>query len=109
MEFDLVVKNGTIITLDENQPECRWMAVKDGKVAALGARDDFSGSAKKEIDLKGNTVLPGLVDTHVHGIMTGQQLMAVGLRTVTCLDEVLQLLAERAKITPPGELVHGIG
>lgn len=107
MYFDLLVKNGTIITLNENMPECRWIAVKDGKIAACGDRDDFSGEAKEIIDLKGHTVIPGLGDCHVHGMSVGRNLSNVDLQKVTCLDEVFQLLSEKAKNTPPGELVHG--
>lgn len=109
MDFDLILKNGTIITLDPDNPEYRWIGVKDGKIAAAGTRDDFAGNARSVIDLKGNTVVPGFADVHVHGFMTGQNLAAVDLRNVTCIDEVLHLLAERAKQVPPGGLVHGIG
>ncbi len=109
MEFDLLLKNGTIITLDPDHPEYRWIAVKDGKIAAGGIRDDFAGTAKKVIDLKGDTVLPGFADVHVHGIMTGRNLSAVDLRGLTTLDEVLHHLEERAKITPPGQLIRGYG
>ena len=59
MIFDLVLKNGTIITLNPDLPECRWIAVKDGKIADLGSRDDFAGEAKEVIDLHGRTVIPG--------------------------------------------------
>ncbi len=109
MEYDLLIKNGTIITLDPQMPLCRWLTVKEGRIAALGDRDDFAGTAQRTIDLGGNTALPGFADTHVHGIMTGQNLMAVGLREVKTLDEVLHLLSQRAKTLSPGELVHGIG
>ena len=43
MEFDLLLKNGTIITLDPDHPEYRWIAVKDGKIAA-GGRVSAGGS-----------------------------------------------------------------
>ncbi len=109
MNFDLLLKNGTIITLDPDHPEYRWIAVKDGKIAAGGIRDDFAGTADRVIDLKGNTVLPGFADVHVHGIMTGQDLAGVDLRDVTTMEDALHLLAQRARETPEGGLVHGIG
>lgn len=109
MHFDMVLKNGTVITLDQNQPECRWIAVKDGKIAAMGQQDDFAGEAERVIDLRGNVVLPGLADAHCHGMMTGRNLAAVDLQGLSCLDEVLHRMEERAKATEPGKLVHGYG
>ena len=109
MHFDLVLKNGTIITLNEAMPECRWIAVKDGKIVDMGTRDDFAGTADKVVDLKGNTVIPGLADAHCHGLMTGRNLAAVDLQGITRLDEVLHRIEERAKTAKPGELIHGFG
>lgn len=107
--FDLVLKNGTIYTLDPELRQCRWLAVKDGKIAALGERDDFAGEARSCVDLHGAAVIPGLGDCHVHGMSVGRNLLAVDLQGAACLDEVLHKLEARAKITPPGKLVHGFG
>jgi hypothetical protein len=107
--FDFVLKNAEIITLDPALPRCRWLAGKDGKIAALGSRDDFAGEAKLCMDLKGAAVIPGLGDCHVHGMSVGRNLLAVDLQGLTSLDEVLHRLEARAKITPPGKLVHGYG
>ena len=109
MHFDFVLKNGTVITLNEAMPTCRWIAVRDGKIAALGERDDFAGTADRVVDLRGYTVLPGLADVHCHGLCTGRNLSAVDLRGLSSLEEVLHLLAQRAKSTPDGQLVYGYG
>lgn len=109
MFFDLVLKNGTIITLNPAMPECRWIAVKDGKIADFGSREDFAGEARQVIDLHGRTVIPGLGDCHVHGMSVGRNLSAVDLQGLSSLDEVLHLLEARAKISSPGKLVHGFG
>ena len=50
--FDLVVKNGTIITVDATLSKKRWFAVKDGLIAATGDRDDFAGEAKEILYLR---------------------------------------------------------
>src|SRR5262249_31855049 len=60
--FDLIVRNARIVTA-ERQSEGD-IAVKDGRVAALGA--DVRGSATREIDAAGKFVLPGGIDSHCH-------------------------------------------
>ena len=59
-EFDLLVKNGTILTVDKGMSRKRWFAVKNGMIAAMGERDDFAGTAENVIDLAGRTVMPRL-------------------------------------------------
>ena len=61
-DYDLIVRNAKIVTA-ERQSEGD-IAVKDGKVAALGA--DVKGTATREIDAAGKFVLPGGVDSHCH-------------------------------------------
>src|SRR5260370_17258983 len=61
-DYDLMARNARIVTA-ERQSEGD-IAVKDGKVAALGA--DVKGTASREIDAAGKFVLPGGVDSHCH-------------------------------------------
>lgn len=109
MTFDLVFLNGNIITLEPDHPNCRWIAVKDGNIAALGERDDFSGKSEKVVDLKGHTLLPGFIDSHIHGSLTGQFLSAVNLRKVTCLEDIFSLIVQRKKEVGEGALIHCMG
>ncbi len=61
-DFDVLVKNGTIVTMDDSLSWKRWMGVKDGKSRLWRYRDDCGGcNAKRVIDLEGKTVMPGLV------------------------------------------------
>ena len=60
--FDLILRNGTVVT--PNGTERTHIAVSDGRIRALG---DLTGaSAAEEMDLRGLTVLPGVIDTQVH-------------------------------------------
>ena len=61
MSFDLIIKNGTVIL--ENEARVVDIAVKDGKIAAIG--QDL-GDAKDVMDASGQVVSPGMVDAHTH-------------------------------------------
>src|SRR5688572_7050841 len=64
---DLILHNGKIVTVDERFTIAQAVAVKEEKFLAVGKNKDILGLAAPntiKIDLKGKTVLPGLIDTH---------------------------------------------
>ena len=61
--FDLVVRNGTVIDGTGSEPREADVAVKDGRIAAVGK---IAGAGREEIDAKGLAVTPGFVDIHTH-------------------------------------------
>ena len=65
-EYDLVIRNGYVITMDAQGTRfpSADIAVQDGRIAGLGSGVAWHG--KKEIDARGNAVLPGLIDCHMH-------------------------------------------
>ena len=62
-EFDLIIRGGTVHDGLGGAPRVADVAVKDGRIAAIG---DVSGSALEEIDARGRIVTPGFVDVHTH-------------------------------------------
>jgi predicted amidohydrolase YtcJ len=106
-----LLTNARIYTLDSRQPTASALAVDGGRVLALGATDEllaeFGGRLKTE-DLGGMVILPGLTDAHLH-----LQQYALGLEMVDCETatraECLGRVAERARLTPPGEWILGQG
>ena len=107
----LLLTNAHIYTLDSHQPTANALAIDYGRVLAVGTEDFIQaefGSKGKKLDLQGRTVLPGLVDSHLHF-----KHYALGLQKVDCetttLAECLRRVAERAALTPPGEWVLGHG
>src|SRR5438094_3625493 len=68
-DADLIVHHGKIVTVDKAFAVRQALAVKDGKILAVGSNDDIlrlRGPQTTVIDLAGKTVLPGLIDSHTH-------------------------------------------
>ena len=66
---DLILKNGRIATLDADETVVQAAACWNGRIVALGSDGDaeaFAGPGTRTIDLKGATVIPGLIDSHCH-------------------------------------------
>ncbi|PHR88362.1 MAG: amidohydrolase [Blastopirellula sp.] len=66
---DLILKNGTIYTVNEDQPLAEAMAVKDGKIVFVGSNEEVEQHLKKGtkvVDLEGRFVMPGIHDVHTH-------------------------------------------
>ncbi|SUX80953.1 N-substituted formamide deformylase precursor [Citrobacter youngae] len=72
---DVVLYNDQLITMDEQQPNAQALAVKGQHIIAVGNNEEikkWSGQNTREINLAGKTVIPGLIDTHLHGIRGGR-------------------------------------
>ena len=70
-QADVVFTNGKIFTVDQDQPFAEAMAINNGKILALGGQPAVAhliGPSTRTIDLAGGTVLPGLVDGHLHPV-----------------------------------------
>ncbi len=63
MEFDLIIRNGTIVDGTGASPFDGDVAIRDGVIAAVG---QFAGKGVQEIDAAGMIVTPGFVDIHTH-------------------------------------------
>jgi len=66
---DTIYLNGTVVTVNDAQPRAEAVAVKDGKILAVGARTEVlktAGDHTRQVDLGGHTLLPGFVDSHGH-------------------------------------------
>ena len=111
---DLVLVNGTVVTVDPLDSVVQAIAVKNGRILDIGSDAQirrYIGLTTKTIDLKGDTVTPGLIDAHAHLPVFGQRENGawVNLQQCKTKDEVLSKLAERTKILPKGEWVSAWG
>ena len=79
---DTIYHNGTIITINDALPRAEAVAVKDGKILAVGAKEEIfksKGDATRLIDLGDRTMLPGFVDAHGHVMGGGLQALSANL------------------------------
>jgi len=110
---DLVVRNGRIYTGDPRRPFAGALAIRDGRVLAVG--DDYSVAphvtkATRVVDAMGRRVIPGLIDSHIHVIRTGlHYLLELRWDGVRSLREALAMLRDQAARTPPGQWVRVVG
>ena len=66
---DLVLTNGTILTVDASDSVAQAVAITGGRIVAVGTSDAVKariGANTRVVDLRGRTATPGLIDTHVH-------------------------------------------
>ena len=96
---DLIVRGGTILTLDPARPKVEAVAIADGVIVAVGSTAEdraLFGSKTEVLDLKGGTATPGLVDAHAHLVGLGRSLDEVDLRGARSIDELVQRLRDQA-------------
>ena len=110
----LVLTNGKIVTVDPSDSIAQAVAVKNGKIVDVGETKKISryiGKGTKVIDLKGKTVTPGLIDSHAHLPFFGlrENGWFLNLQGIRSKEEILDLLAQKARKTPKGEWVSAWG
>lgn len=72
---DTILVNGKILTIDKQFSTREAIALRDGKITAVGGNSDvrkLAGPQTRMIDLQGRTVIPGFIDSHIHAIRAGQ-------------------------------------
>lgn len=112
-QADLIVTNGKIATMAREGEFVQALAVRDGKVLATGSTASILKLKRghtQVIDAGGRTVIPGLVDSHLHVIREGLNYnMELRWDGVTSLKRALEMLKEQAARTPDGEWVKVVG
>ncbi|PWZ30262.1 putative amidohydrolase YtcJ [Zea mays] len=109
---DMVLANGTIYTADPARPFADAMSVRSGRVLRVGTYEsvkELKGPRTRELNLSGNVVLPGFVDSHVHFIDGGLQLARVPLRGVRSKDDLVASVKEAVRDKQPGQWILGGG
>jgi len=109
---DLVLVNGNVITVDDVLPRASAVAVSGDRILAVG--DDatvreYAGPATEVIDLEGRTVVPGFIEGHGHYTSFGGSLLTLDFRYSRSFSEIVGMVADAARSTPPGEWIVGRG
>jgi predicted amidohydrolase YtcJ len=111
-QADLILHNGSIYTMDPRQPVVHAVAIQGNRILGTGRAGAVSaefGEAAKKVDLQGYTVVPGLIDAHVHFAGFGLRLTRVNLEGAPTLEEALERVADRVAASEPGEWIQGGG
>ena len=105
---DLAVTNSRVYTVNPKQPRASAIAVRDGRILAVG--DDVSryiGPATEVIDAKGGVIVPGFIDSHGHVRGLGDMLDSLDLRGAASESAVAEKVREQVKRHKPGEWIRG--
>ena len=109
---DLVLRNGTIVTVDDLIPEVDALAVRGDRIVAVGRAaelDRYIGDETQVIDLDGRLAIPGFIEGHGHFLGIGDATLQLDLRGATSWAEVVALVEDTAARARPGELIRGRG
>jgi len=105
---DLVVHHGTIYTMNGAAPKAQAMAVTGGRIVAVGSDESITKqfTGKTDLDLKGQMVLPGFHDAHVHPVSGGVELAQCVLNEQTSVEGIIATISACNKASPgPGWLL----
>ncbi len=100
--------NGKIVTVDPQFHVVEAMAIREGRILATGANEEIArlaGAATERVDLGGKTVLPGLIDSHVHAPAASMYEFEQPVPDMETIGDVLAYFRDRAAKTEPGKWI----
>jgi predicted amidohydrolase YtcJ len=110
---DLILSNGKIITVDSQFSIAQAVAVRGDRIVAVGTNQDITrlaGPNTRRVDLRGRSVVPGMIDNHAHfqeeGAYWTEELRLDG---IVSRKQVLSMIAARAKAKGPGAWIYTLG
>jgi predicted amidohydrolase YtcJ len=109
---DLILVNGTVITVDSEFGEAEAVAVQGDRILAVGTSDEIRGMAHdgtEVIDLDGRTAIPGFIEGHGHYVSFGDSQTILALADARTWDDIVQMVAEAAQEAAPGTWIRGRG
>ncbi len=111
---DKILLGAVIRTMNMGQPVAEAIAVKAGRIAAIGSRGEVlaqKGTGTEIIDAKGGTILPGFIDPHVHIVMAATLSSFIDVRALTCesIGDVMAKLKAGVDVAAPGAWVAAKG
>src|SRR3954447_15542194 len=114
MPTDLALVNGHVMTVDPMNPIVSGVAIRAGRIVAVGSDDEVRAAAGPRadvIDLRSRTATPGLYDAHAHPMMVGRALGDVDIspEVAPSIDALKAAVRKRVGVTDRGGWVIGRG
>jgi predicted amidohydrolase YtcJ len=111
MDIDLIVRNARVITMDAGRPLASAVAVRAGRIAAVGGDEvaGLAGPATRVIDAGGRTLLPGFVESHLHLVLGGAELVQLQIGGVMGFDALKAAFLDYAARNPDRALLMAQG
>ncbi len=109
---DLVLTNGRVVTVEDSLPEAQAIAMRGGRIVALGSSGElrsYVGTGTHVVDLQGQLVIPGFVESHGHFAGVGDAQLNLRLMPATSWAEIVAMVGDAAKKATPGEWIVGRG
>ena len=110
---DTILTNGKIITVDDQFSMAQAVAIRGDRFVAVGSNQDITrlaGPSTRRIDLRGRSVVPGLIDNHAHFQEEGAYwTLELRLDGVDSRKQVLEMIRAKAKAVGPGKWVYNLG
>jgi len=110
---DMTLLGGKIVTVDQKASVAEALAIRDSRISAIGssaAIRTLAGPRTTTIDLAGRTVIPGLIDSHLHAIGDGRSFLPrLDSSRVSTLTQALATIRAAARSTSPGSWIVAIG
>ncbi|MEW1779504.1 amidohydrolase [Streptomyces sp. NPDC086777] len=108
MRLDTLITGARVITMDPRRPYAHAIGVWNGQI--VGLDDEVTDlPARRTVDVRGATVVPGFVDAHAHLVWTGLASRAVSLAACDSIEAVLRTLTDAVRRTEPGGWVEAVG
>ena len=111
-QADLVLRNGTVISVDSRKSQYQGLAIKQGKVLALGSDEEIAqyvGANTQIIELGGRTAIPGLIEGHGHFLSLGRAQQILDLTQARGFSDIVNQVAVAADSAKPGQWIFGRG
>lgn len=109
---DLIVINGRVRTMDDDNPAAEAIAVKDGAIIAIGNRaaiEELKGAATTVVDAKGGSILPGFIEAHMHLFSGGAELAHLQLGGIHGFEALQRAIRDYASTRPDAKMLVGQG
>ncbi len=106
---DLILLNGTIWTGENSRPWAEAVGIKGDKIFLVGSNKDVRNLAGKKtqvLDLRGDLVLPGFIDSHTHFLSGGFSLLSIHLREAKSKREFIARIGEKARELGKGQWIQ---